>query len=329
MSCSLPPEILDLIVDHLRDRSAALKACCVVSKSWIPRTRKHLFAHVTFCKKSHIEQWKKTFPNPSNSPAHYTRSLSVRDFPVVTAAEVDVGGWIRPFHRVVNLDVDTRGSDESQVSLIPLHGPLPTLKSIALTYTSVPPSEIFGLVCSFPLLEDLELLSRGYESEVDGWKAPSVSPKFTGSLCLAMLGGIRSTIHRLLDLPGGVHFSKITVLCLNEDVEPTADLLLGCSDTLEFLTIYYVPGAFPPASLIDQYLTTTCGLRPIHAGFVRPLYGHKSQRIGISQHTARCAMDHHSTANRRIQKPSTNHHLPVYCLPEPDWGGNSAGMAAP
>ena len=40
---SLPPEILDLIVGHLCDKTA-LKTCCIVSKSWVPRNRAYLFA---------------------------------------------------------------------------------------------------------------------------------------------------------------------------------------------------------------------------------------------------------------------------------------------
>jgi len=74
MPCPLPPEILDLIVDHLHDEPFALRAqleiCCLVSKSWVPRTRKHLFTHLTFDdslverSKSHIELWKRAFPDP-------------------------------------------------------------------------------------------------------------------------------------------------------------------------------------------------------------------------------------------------------------------------
>ncbi|KAF9789198.1 hypothetical protein BJ322DRAFT_1000595, partial [Thelephora terrestris] len=44
----LPPEILDLVTDNLSDEPSTLKACCLVSKSWVPRTRKHLFASVKF-----------------------------------------------------------------------------------------------------------------------------------------------------------------------------------------------------------------------------------------------------------------------------------------
>ena len=38
MSCPLPPEILDLIVDHLCVEQTTLNACPLVSKLWIPRT---------------------------------------------------------------------------------------------------------------------------------------------------------------------------------------------------------------------------------------------------------------------------------------------------
>jgi len=73
---SLPPEILDLTVDHLHDEPIALKACCLVSKSWVPRTREHLFARVEFRgTELPVERWKKNFPDPSNSPVHHTRTL--------------------------------------------------------------------------------------------------------------------------------------------------------------------------------------------------------------------------------------------------------------
>ena len=48
MSPSLPPEILDHIVDHLRDDPDTLKSYCVTSKSWVLCTRRHLFAYIGF-----------------------------------------------------------------------------------------------------------------------------------------------------------------------------------------------------------------------------------------------------------------------------------------
>ncbi|KAF9644347.1 hypothetical protein BDM02DRAFT_3103092, partial [Thelephora ganbajun] len=44
----LPPETLDYIVDFLHDNRETLEQCCLVSKSWVPRARKHLFADIKF-----------------------------------------------------------------------------------------------------------------------------------------------------------------------------------------------------------------------------------------------------------------------------------------
>jgi len=245
MRRSLPPEILDLIVDRLRDEPTALKMCCLVSKLWVLRSRRNLFAHVNFdTHGSPIESWMKAFPNPSNSPAHHTQTLTTRGLQLVTAAGTDVGPWIRAFHSVVHLHVYTFGSAESwgddyQDSLIPFHGLSPAVRSLHLYSISTPPSRIFGLLCSFPLLETFTSHASGGGNRADEWTAPLASPRLTGSLELCSIGeGIAATIRRLLELPNGLRFTNIAVLCFSmEDFESTMDLVLGCSDTLESLSI--------------------------------------------------------------------------------------------
>ena len=67
-------ELLDYVVDFLHNAPRALENCCLVSKSWIPRARMHLFAHVAFSARG-LQSWKKLFPDPSTSPACYTKTL--------------------------------------------------------------------------------------------------------------------------------------------------------------------------------------------------------------------------------------------------------------
>jgi hypothetical protein len=255
MSCPLPPEILDSIIGHLRDEPIALKACCVVSKSWIHRTRTHLFARVEFYDlKSHVELWKKTFQDPSHSPAHHTRHLSVYGLSHVTTVDAEVGGWIRTFYNLVHLHLEGFRLGE-HVSLIPFHGLSPTLRSLHLIYTS---PEVSDLICSFPLLEDLTLIhpSRGSDTR----NTLPTSPKLTGSLNLNIFEGVRPVVRRLLDLPDGLHFVKITVGSIDADATPTADLVSRCSDTLESLSIDdYFPCAFPSTSMSGECLTTARG----------------------------------------------------------------------
>ena len=256
MSCPLPPEILDLIVDHLHNERAALKTCCLVSKSWVPRTRKHLFAHLIFGDgldghlKSDIELWKEAFPDPSNSPARHTHTLSVYSTSVVTAANA-VDGWFHAFCNVVCLWLLCL----DRASLIPFHGLSPSIKSLHLTSTT---TNIFDLVCSFPLLEDLALVNLHSHGETEGWNNPSTSPKLTGSLDLKTPETARSVTRRLLDLPGGLHFSKINVTFSNDVAEWIPGLMSKCSGTLESITIACRPSSvFPPVLVTGQYLTST------------------------------------------------------------------------
>ena len=251
MLSSLPPEILDLVVDYLPNEPAALKACCLVSKSWIQRTRKHIFAEIKFHSPGpSIERWGKIFPDPTNSPAHHTRTLSIHDPNLITTTGADI---IPTFCGITHLDVYSQGWYNAPVSLIPLHGLSPILRSLRLACTSLPDSEVFGLICSFPLLEDLALVSLGYRGVNVGWGTPSTSPKLTGSLELRMIEGIRSTANRLLELPSGLHFKTIKVSWLSgEDAMSTIDLVSRCSDTLESLDIaHYLTGVLPSAPIPD------------------------------------------------------------------------------
>jgi len=261
MSCTLPPEILDLIIDHLPYDPTILKTCCVVSKSWVPRTRKHLFALVEFnASKSHIDLWKKSFPDPSNSPAHHTRTLFVYG-----AHNASVGGWIRAFHNVVNL----RLSNQNQASIAPFCGLSPTIRSLHLIYTH---SKVFDLICSFPLLEDLEVVALLAKSDTDVWSAPLMSPRLTGTLDLKTPESIRLVTRRLLDLPGGLRFSRIKTVFIEEDTKLVTDLVSGCADTLEYLSLFRHPsGAFHSVPVTGQYLTTACRRSYIRGAFTRPL----------------------------------------------------------
>ena len=240
----LPPEILDLIVDYLHDERTTLNASCVVSKSWIPRSRKHLFFLVEFSPKSPIESWIKAFLDPSSSPAHYTRILSLHN------PKVSAPAWIRTFCHIVELRMSQCGDSRTFYRLSP------TLESLSLDLCHIPLSELFTLICSFPVLRDMHLdyhhIHNG--TSTDKWSPPSTSPELTGTLRLE--GNIRSVIPRMLDLPKIFCFSSIIILCLERDADLAKDLVLRCSDTLESLSIgYSLLSAFHSASAVGQHLT--------------------------------------------------------------------------
>jgi hypothetical protein len=100
----LPPELVDYIMDLLHDKPETLKQCCLVSKSWVPRIRIHLFADIRFPAPKRLQSWKEIFPDPANSPARYAKTLYVGPY-IFTVAGPEVDGWIRGFSRVEHLEV--------------------------------------------------------------------------------------------------------------------------------------------------------------------------------------------------------------------------------
>lgn len=265
MSRSLPPELLDLIVDHLHDDPSTLLSCCTVSKSWVPWSRWHIFAHVKFdTSRFSLESWMGAFPDPLDSPAHYTRSLTILDLAIAAATSPDAGRWIRAFHKIDHLHVNTISlNEDDQVSFAPLHGLLPTVRSLHFDSTYLKSSEVFGLLHSFPLLEDFELNTYSCQGEADEWRAPLTSPKLTGSLKLHnVVGGMGDIARQLLDLPNGLNFTRMVLACIEEgDHKAAGDLVLECSGTLESLDVTnYVLGVSPSTVVPDQYLIATIRL---------------------------------------------------------------------
>jgi hypothetical protein len=245
----LPAETLDHIVDYLRDKKDALRNCGLVSKSWIPCTRKHIFTDVVFASSESLQLWKETFPDPLTSPACYAKTLFIGCAQVVTAVDAEAGGWIRGFSRVVHLVVRSQALLASKsFSFVPFHGLSPAINSLRVSAPALPSSRIIGLILSFPLLEDLAVTTypttltdddnNDNNDRLSTTVLPSNSPIFTGTLELFLGGGFKSFTYRLSSLPGGIPFRKFTLTCFRgSDLVLAVPLIEGCSHTLKSLDI--------------------------------------------------------------------------------------------
>ena len=239
----LPAEILDHIIDHLHDATDSLKNCSLVSKSWIPRTRKHLFADIKFDTVKCLQSWKEAFPDPSTSPACYAKTLFIDC--VVAGADADVGDWVRGFSRVACLELSSSDCHLAGVppSLATIHGFSPAITSLRINFIILPPSWFFNLVLSFPLLENLAVVIfyDGVADSGDGpltTTEPSSTRMFTGSLELYLMVGMGLFTRRLLSSPGGIHFRELTWTWFHEeDLSSLMALVEGCSHALESLDI--------------------------------------------------------------------------------------------
>ena len=261
MSLLLPQEIIDLIIDLLRDELQVLRTCCLVSTMWVPRTQKYLFAKINLHSLHYrLSRWREIRPNPTSSPTHNIRSLSIsRPVPIIAVDTYT----LRTFRSVVHLRLDTDSVSDALVSLQLLHGFSPIITSLHLSFSHLQYSEIFDFICSFHLLEDLTLVSCATRGRQGAWNCPPTSPRLTGSLKLDLQDGLQSVTALLLDLPSGLRFKSVTVPWLGpEDITCTMKLVSSCSKTLEYLTITnFLSGMSPSVPMLDQNLTVRQGCR--------------------------------------------------------------------
>ena len=251
----LPCELLDHIIDFLYDSQPSLRNCCLVSKSWIPRTRKHFFTEIDFRTGGPgLQLWKKTFPDPLTSPARYAKTLAIGCPKLDTAAGAEAGSWIASFSSVEELRLGGAGWGSHtapvwELAFILLRAFSPTLKTILIHFSSasLPFPHFFNFVLSFPLLEDLGMIERPGDDVLtdNGGDSSTVVqplsiPAFTGSLYLRLRRGIGPVARRLLPLQSGIHFQKLSMSWnREEDISLTTVLVERCSRTLESLDIFY------------------------------------------------------------------------------------------
>ena len=230
----LPPEISDYIADLLHDKPRTLKRCCLVSKSWVPRARKHLFGRIKFRHPAEVDAWKKIFPDPANSPGYHTHSLSFRCAEVFTIADAEEGGWIQAFSNVVRLRVLNSGTRK-------FRPPSTALESACIDDAIISSSNFLALICSLPVLQDLDVgyLKPGGSDDVDiAIFRPSTSPPLTGTLSLTrlMADNIRCPTRRLTDLP--IRFRRLEYEWWREkDLPWIRALIEACCDTLESILV--------------------------------------------------------------------------------------------
>ena len=283
----LPSEILDRTVDFLHDDRESLFQCSLVSKSWIPRARQHLFTFVGFSSAAHLELWKQLFPDAATSPARYTRQVLLVFPELVAAASTVEGGWIHAFAHVIWLGLFIRfresDIDDLAASLRRFHGFSPSVKSLQLSFDTPPNSHIFTLISSFPHLEDLALTSLFHDDDglVDIDVPQTIiqpSPVFTGTLDLSLDGGKDRMANWLLSLPNGLHFRKIVTRWFHtEDAQSTNALMAGCSDTLECL-IVAISRPIPRSSVLFWDLVHD-SLSPLDHPYTTPVDLSKAKRL--------------------------------------------------
>ena len=124
---------------------------------------------------------------------------------------------------------------------IPRVGGFP--QGLDVTFTLLPRTQIFDLIRSLPLLEDLML--RGDDLTIDDNESgeppttiPSTPLALTGAFDVFLYASIGRILRQLLCLPSGLRFRKLDMSrCRVQDLHQVVEMEAACSGTLEYLKI--------------------------------------------------------------------------------------------
>ncbi|KAJ7837096.1 hypothetical protein B0H13DRAFT_2422135 [Mycena leptocephala] len=151
-SLDFPPELQDLVVDHLHDQKHTLCICGLVAKSWLRSSRHHLFTSV-FLRYHNWEDFVQLLGSPLATFAQSINSLTIS----VSDYDTHSPGSSSNLNRVILL-LRTFHEPEPRFPANPLR--FPALRSLRLEdchWPGVTETTANSLVALFPNITELDL----------------------------------------------------------------------------------------------------------------------------------------------------------------------------
>lgn len=209
--------------------------CSIVSKSWIYRSRHHLFASIKLHSFSKHQKWFESGMGPSS---HYVRSLGLAQdqFKWITPRTLaNIPNDLTPFCNVQCLSLsglDLTHFDE--YSLTRFFGHFSKrLTSLSVEGLTVHPDALLFFLCMFPNLDNLKLDYLTTGKATIPFRKPTVTPRLRGKLALSNIkSNGTSLIAPFKHLP--MAFEDVSVEdCRFETPQPLKDLYFACQGTMK------------------------------------------------------------------------------------------------
>lgn len=193
----LPQEVVDLIIDQLEANPAALKSCSLVSRQWVARTQKHLFARVVI-RSDNLRRWCQSIAPGPIGVSPYTTHLVL----VAAANPLMEEPWFDPnllkhasdhlssFTDVHTLDVIRWKFSNEEEYTAPFAQIALTIRTLRVTSPILDPLTFLPFIAFFPRAESISIVHP--QVTIEEFVAPDLLPTPSIAFCWTSL--------RLLDL---------------------------------------------------------------------------------------------------------------------------------
>ena len=235
----IPNEILDEILNHLIADSNScddsLRSCSLVSKSWVPPCRRHIF-HTIIFSSGDVAKWLKTFPVPQESPAHYVKDLRFLLGGHYGAPE-KFSKHTPWFTNVEKLALTMNTTSSSSRTSFPARLPQSvTSLTIKAGGSGVDLMQMRDIMARLPNLNDLKISGPFVVGSKPKKRLPGLGAglrgKFGGELQIRNGYTDEYIVNMLLEVPTRLHFTKIYIYADCPCLLPTVRLAGACCKTL-------------------------------------------------------------------------------------------------
>jgi len=182
---SLPPELIDRILNYLSDDPQSLSATSLVSKGWASWGQAYLFEYIHLTSEN-LQGWLENVSSDVDGPASHTRTLRLRESRLLPW--INLQNSVFPLSNLVSFtnvrSLVLAGWDTTLFngeSLEPYFGHFgKSLRALSLEYCTLDPATLFNFFSLLPNVQDLDI---HYPSLIPGSldtvpDVPEVTPNF-------------------------------------------------------------------------------------------------------------------------------------------------------
>ena len=262
----IPNEILDEILNHLIADSGScddsLRSCSLVSKSWVPSCRRHLF-HTIILSSRNVAKWLKTFPVPQESPAHYVKDLRF-SFGGRYGAPEKFSKHTTWFTNVEEMVLTMTATSSPPKTSFPARLPQSvTSLTIRAGNSGVDLMQMQDIMAGLPNLNGLILLgpfiARSKSKKLLSGSWAVLRGRFGGGLQIRNGYTNKYVVDMLLETPTGLHFTELQVYAGHACLFQTVRLAETCCKTLVslFFSCIYSGKLSPLSNLLVSLVLTS------------------------------------------------------------------------
>lgn len=236
----IPQELVDKLIDELVDDAKSLRTCCLISRRWVGRSRRHLFRLLTFPRTDKFTSYRNMFPIDHSVNSH-VRALVIAQVPYSGLEHFKA---FRGLESLILVDIVNRPMEGQDTIgfLAEGFGATLSIKSLKLIQWRVSPTTLMEFICRFPSLKELIIQRMDFLCGLPRWKLPSRFPRFTGRLDFVDRNG-HDAVGRFLRLLSRLPlaFREISIETVSSGApDPIITILEKCSPVLVNASLRYI-----------------------------------------------------------------------------------------